>query len=108
MHNSFDGVLTAANIKQHIDHVFDLPENTTALSIHLEYSPGRVASGMNMLTLTVFDAKGFRGAGHRGGLDASGRARHQVDISATAATPGYIPGPLPAGRWTVVIDTHSI
>ena len=29
-------------------------------------------------------------------------------ISTTTATPGYLAGPLPAGEWTVQIDTHMI
>ena len=108
MHKTFSGVLTVANIKQHVEHSFDLIDDITVLSIHLEYGPGRVASGMNMLTLTVFDANSFRGAGHRGAPDIGGRASHHVEIGLTEATPGYMPGPLPAGRWTVVVDTHSI
>jgi hypothetical protein len=31
-----------------------------------------------------------------------------VNISATQATPGYLPGPLPAGIWTAQIDAHMI
>ena len=54
----------------------------------------------NMLTLSLFDAQGWRGARHRGGN------RHDVWIEANAATPGYLPGPLPPGAWIVQIDAH--
>jgi len=108
MHKSFSGALTAADIKHHIDHLFDLPAGVASLAIHFTYSPGRVENGVNMLTLTVLDANGFRGAGHRHAPELDGRATHHVDIGMTAATPGYTPGPLPAGRWNIVIDTHSI
>jgi hypothetical protein len=108
MQKSFSGVLAAADIKHHIDHPIDLEENITSLSIHFEYSPAQTVSGFNLLTLTVFDAHGCRGAGHRQASHVDGRATHHVDIGMTDATPGYIPGPLPAGRWNIVIDTHSI
>ena len=104
----FSGVLTAAQIKQHIGHTFDLPTGISSLSIHFTYSPGHVAGGINMLTLTVLDPNGFRGAGHRHAPDINGRATHHVDIGVATATPGYIPGPLPAGTWTIQIDTHSV
>jgi hypothetical protein len=55
-----------------------------------------------MLTLTLFDPGGFRGAGHREGDS------HRVQISPTEATPGYLPGPLPAGEWVAQIDTHLV
>jgi hypothetical protein len=79
-----------------------------ALSIHFEYSPPRTASGVNLLTLTVLDADGWRGEGHRHAPVVDGCANHHVDIGLTQATSGYVPGPLPAGRWNVVIDEHSI
>ncbi|MCB0150330.1 MAG: PHP domain-containing protein, partial [Caldilineaceae bacterium] len=37
-----------------------------------------------------------------------GGSQHAVVISDTAATPGYLAGPLPAGEWVVQIDTHRI
>lgn len=55
-----------------------------------------------MVCLTVFDPNGFRGAGHRGGN------LHEVRINAEDATPGYLAGSLPAGEWTVQLDTHMI
>jgi hypothetical protein len=56
----------------------------------------------NLIALTLFDPHGFRGAGHRGG------DTHKVTLTAAAATPGYLPGPLPAGEWVVELDTHMI
>ncbi len=108
MLKQFSGVLTAAQIKQHIGHVFDLPAGVTSLSIHFTYAPGKVSSGINMLTLTVLDPNGFRGAGHRHAPDVDGLKTQHVDISLNAATPGYLPGALPMGMWTVEIDAHSI
>lgn len=98
----FSGQLTAADVKRHIPHEFTLPAGCTGLTIHLHFDPLRVADIRNMLTLTLFDPNGFRGAGHRGGNS------HEVSLSHAQATPGYRPGPLPAGQWTVQIDTHMV
>lgn len=38
----------------------------------------------------------------------SGAARRRFVITAGAATPGYLPGELEAGRWTVVLGLHKV
>lgn len=102
MHCYFEETLTHKDAKQHIGHYFDLPAGASRLNIHFTFAPARVGDIRNMLTLTLFDPAGFRGAGHRGG------AKHQVSLSSTDATPGYRPGPLPPGLWMIEIDTHMI
>jgi hypothetical protein len=102
MQHSFQGSLTARDCKRHISHRFVVPAHAGQVRLHLRFAPYRVYGVSNMLTLTVFDPTGFRGAGHRGGDS------HQVCIGADGATPGYLPGPLPAGEWTAQIDTHMI
>ncbi len=102
MQLTFSDTLTSADVKRHIAHHFDLPSDCQRLTIHLTFKPAMVGDIRNLLTLTLFDPAGFRGAGHRGG------AEHLVEISAGNATPGYAPGPLPSGRWTIQIDTHMI
>jgi hypothetical protein len=98
----FTAALTAADVKRHIPHTFTVPEHCTNVAIRLHYSPRRVSGMTNLLTLTLFDPNGFRGAGHRGG------DTHEVEITPTSATRGYLPGALPAGEWTVQIDTHMV
>ncbi len=102
MHLHYAGSLTAHNAKCHIQHSFDVPDQAEVLNIEFRFAPAGAHSVSNMLTLTVFDPDGFRGAGHRGG------SQHQVRITIDNATPGYLPGPLPAGPWIAVIDTHMI
>ncbi len=101
MHQHHEGRLTARDCKRYIRHEFTAPE-LARLEIDFRFSPERVHDIRNLLTLTLFDPHGFRGAGHRGG------AHHHVSIDTAAATPGYLPGRLPAGRWVVEIDTHMI
>lgn len=38
----------------------------------------------------------------------SGGARERFVITRTAATPGYVPGEMPAGRWAVVLGLHRV
>ena len=45
------------------------------------------------------------GSGFRGW---SGSARSEFTISATEATPGYLPGPLPAGRYHIILGLYRI
>ena len=102
MQTSFSDTLTDADVKRHISHQVDVPAGCTELTIQLNFEPAAVDNIRNMLTLTLFDPTGFRGAGHRGGNE------HIVEIRSDFATPGYTSGPLPSGQWTVQIDTHMI
>ncbi len=63
------------------------------------------ASGItlrNLLTLSLDGPSGFRGCAHRHLLSGP------VLLSREAATPGFIPGPLEAGRWLATISVHSV
>jgi hypothetical protein len=98
----FEGRLTARDCKRSIAHHFAVPAGSGQMKLHLSFAPSHAQGTGNMLTLALFDPKGFRGAGHRGGHS------HRVRISAAEATPGYIAGPLTAGEWTAEVDTHMV
>ena len=98
----FRGILTERDVKRHIPHVVHLAAAATRITVLLSYAPAMVAGHRNMICLTIFDPFRFRGAGHRHGH------RHAVEIRPAAATPGYLPGPLPAGNWVVQLDTHMV
>lgn len=98
----FEGSLTARDCKRNIPLSFTVPHGCSRLDITFEFSPERMGGYDNLITLTVFDPEGFRGAGHRGG------SRHEVVIEVGSATPGYLAGPLPRGEWIVELDTHRI
>ncbi|CAN5681065.1 CehA/McbA family metallohydrolase [soil metagenome] len=102
MDYQFTETLTARDVKRHIPHSFIVPANASQVELYLHFKPERVEGIQNMLTLTLFDPNGFRGAGHRGG------STHIVQLTPNSATPGYLTGPLPAGEWVVQIDTHMI
>jgi len=99
---SHQGHLTARDCKRHIAHPFAVPPDSAQLDVRLSFEPARANGIKNLITLTLFDPQGFRGAGHRGG------AVHEVSISPDSATPGYWPGPLAAGEWVAQVDTHMV
>ena len=69
-----------------------------ARSLRVEFSYDRSAG---VLDLGVFDpVGGFRGY--------SGSARETFVVGETAATPGYLPGPLAAGTWQILLGLHRI
>lgn len=101
-HETSSRTLDASDSKQNIPFSFTVPPHTTQLMLILSFSPWRVEGHRNMLTPTLFDPNGWRGAGPRQG------ARHEVRINNAFATPGYLAGEIPAGTWTVFVDTHMI
>lgn len=56
----------------------------------------------NLLTLSLDDPRGFRGCAHRHSPDQS------ITVGRASATPGFIPGPAPAGRWTATVSVHCV
>ena len=57
----------------------------------------------NLLTVSLDDASGtYRGAGHRHA------PRQSLVLSRDAASPGFVPGPLPAGEWALTLSVHTL
>ncbi len=100
---SIEATLTHQDAKKHIAHPFTMPAGATRLDIGLHYSPRQVPGqrGKNLLSLSLFDPQGARGAGHN-------RHENVITLSAVEAAPGYLPGALQPGEWSVVVDTHMV
>ena len=99
---SFERTLTARESKQHIPFPVQVPPGTAQINISFAYSPLAVEGIHNLLTLSVFDPSGWRGAGHRHG------ERHEIVLTKDRASPGFMPGAVQAGTWTVVVDAHVV
>ncbi len=99
--HAFSGTYTQEQTKTHRWHTFTVPAGATSIDLRLSFSPERVGPFSNKLTITLFDPNGFRGEGHRGG------ALHEAHVACDGATPGYLPGRLPAGEWTVRINAQA-
>jgi hypothetical protein len=87
--------------KSYRRHRFMVPPGVAVLEIAFSYDPGQEFPH-SLLTLSVFDPRGFRGAGHRYA------PRQTVRLDAGAATPGFLPGPIPPGEWTIEMDVHCV
>ena len=96
-----DGALLREDRKSYRRHGFTVPPGTAALEITLSYDPGGELPH-SLLTLTLFDPRGFRGAGHRYAL------RQTVHLGEKGATPGFLAGPIPPGAWTLEVDVHCV
>lgn len=75
---------------------FDVPAGVPGIVIEIGYEKTPAAA----LDLGLSDPAGFRGW--------SGSARQTVALSEGHTTPGYLRGPIPAGRWHVELGLHRI
>ncbi|MFH9799196.1 MULTISPECIES: hypothetical protein [Streptomyces] len=69
---------------------FDVPAGVRRISVSTTHD-----GSAGILDLGIFGPTGFRGW--------SGGARSGFALAATDATPGYVPGPVQAGRWSVIL-----
>ena len=83
----------------------DLPPGVGRLEVRYTYSdpispdPLETQAG-NVVDLGVLAPDGFRGW--------SGSARQSFILTPDRATPGYLPGPLAAGRWHVLLGLYKL
>jgi hypothetical protein len=82
-------------------HRFAVPASARGLEVRFAYDRGGDLPH-SLLTLSLFDPFGFRGAGHRFA------PRQQVHVGPGGATPGFVCGPLFPGEWTVEVDLHCV
>ncbi len=87
---------------QHVP--FEVPAGTTRLRIFLRFDK---ANGANVVDLGLFEpgpldlgTKSFRGW--------SGGERSEISVGVDSATPGYWPGPIPAGTWHVMLGLYKV
>lgn len=73
---------------------FDVGPGVSGVGVSIVHGKGAV------IDLGVFDPDGFRGY--------SGGARKSFAITPLDATPGYLPGELPAGEWRVMLGLYIV
>jgi hypothetical protein len=81
---------------------FDVPAGVQRIEVHTSHDrfslPGL---GRNVLDLGIFGPAGYTLGNVKGFRGWSGGARSGFTLSATHATPGYLAGPIDAGRWAL-------
>lgn len=95
------GALRREDRKGYRLHRFTVPPGAAALEIDFSYDRGQELPH-SLLTLSIFDPRGFRGAGHRYA------PRQSIRIGLHEATPGFLAGPVTPGEWTVEVDVHCV
>jgi hypothetical protein len=86
-----------------------VPKGVAQIDVSYSYSKPAVPSGTpgNSCDIGIFDQHGVQagGAGYRGW---SGGFRTEFSINNSEATPGYVPGPVSAGTWHVVLGPYQV
>jgi hypothetical protein len=82
---------------------FDVPAGTERIDVRYTYEgPGPEG---NTIDIGLFDARGDNADGFRGW---SGGARDRFTVAEQDATPGYLPGLLPPGQWSIILGLYKI
>ncbi len=91
------GVMTGAEHQTYREVAFKVPAGVTRITVAFDYS-GREQKAT--IDLGIRDPQRFRGW--------SGGNKASFTVSEAEATPSYLPGPLPAGTWRLVLGAPNI
>ncbi len=93
---------------------FELAAPARRLTVRYRYAdaqPAGLAPGapaQSIVDIGLFDPRGMEFPGGRGFRGWSGSARREFTLAPDQATPGYLPGPLPAGLYHVILGLYQI
>lgn len=93
---SMAGELTRADFETYREVPVTVPEGVSRMTVRLTYDK----ADRTVVDLGLWDPVRFRGW--------SGGTRDRITLSATDASPGYLVGPLPSGRWKVTLGVPNI
>lgn len=91
------GVMTGADHETYREVPFRVPAGTTSVTVAFAYTGKDQKS---VIDLGVRDPARFRGW--------SGGNKASFTITETWATPSYLPGPLPAGEWRLILGVPNL
>jgi hypothetical protein len=90
---------------------FEVPAQTRCIHVRYAYSAAigsdpQLRNG-NTVDIGIFDPRDtdFHGSGFRGW---SGSARQDFYIATDSATPGYLPGPIQPGTWSICLGLYKV
>lgn len=90
------GTITGADHQTYIELPFDVPADTDRITIEFDYE----RNDRTTIDLGLIDPLRLRGW--------SGGNKSRFTLSETDATPSYLPGPLPEGRWRLLLGVPNI
>lgn len=90
------GELTRADFETYREVPVTVPAGVDRITVRLSYDKAE----RTVVDLGLWDPVRFRGW--------SGGTRDRITLSAADASPGYLPGPLPAGQWKVTLGVPNI
>ena len=82
----------------------EVPEGTTRIDARLAY--GKAADCV--IDLGCLDPRAGHGPAREGFRGWSGGARDGFFVATDDATPGYVHGPIPPGRWQVILGLYKL
>ena len=87
----------------------EIPDGVREIKVSYTYDKPSVPAGTpgNALDIGIFDWRGTE-LGGRGFRGWSGGARTEFFIRADDATPGYIPGPVREGTWSIALGPYTV
>ena len=87
----------------------EVPKGVRKIAVAYSYDKPAVPAGTpgNSCDIGVFDQRGTK-LGGRGFRGWSGGFRTSFEISASDATPGYLPGPIEPGTWNIVLGPYQV
>ena len=91
------GVLTGADHQTYREVPFRVPAGTTSVTVEFAYTGKDQRS---VIDLGLRDPQRFRGW--------SGGNKARFTVGETWATPSYLPGPLPAGTWRLILGAPNL
>lgn len=91
------GTLTYANRQSYVEVPFEVPKGVTRVTVEFSYTE---RDKHTTVDLGMFDSERFRGW--------SGGNKSTFTVSATDATPSYLPGPIVPGRWKLILGVPNI
>ena len=91
---------------------FVVPEGVARIEVKYSFSrdePGGLfREAGNILDIGLFDSRGSAFLAAQGFRGWSGSAIREFFVSKNEATPGYLPGSIPAGEWEIILGLHRI
>jgi hypothetical protein len=89
------GQIQGADHQTYKPVIFEVPDGVTRVTVDFDYARDQ----KTVVDLGLMDPVRFRGW--------SGGNKKRFTVSTEDATPSYLPGPLPAGRWTLLLGVPN-